>query len=377
MKKFLVLIFLGLFLIPAIKSDGMPYPYIRDQIREEHQIVLVELKDSQIQTTLDLGIKNRPSTVFDLSDTSIYLSTSNPFWLKTFMISSDFKPKDLCINSYSFSNFWSATSPVKVTINGNVVYLYTPVRCSSHSNCAKACSYLCPSYSSNCCVNGNIGRCNFATGECYCEHNSASCTNCPDCDYTYQYCSGYTTKYCTRSYESMPTGHATEIMYIPPEKKDQYCLFMSNQNLSSPQFVNVSSYFKPGEYNTVEIRMNTDKTFTISKMYLGSETKELVKIIIPFKTMPKSVEIGGYGLSTYTLDQPFTRDRKEWYGWYGGRLLSEKDAPLLTGVAQSVENIAKSEDAEKIIVLSGVGVREYYRKFGYKRDGPYMSKTLR
>ncbi|ODS41246.1 MAG: radical SAM protein [Candidatus Altiarchaeales archaeon WOR_SM1_79] len=59
-------------------------------------------------------------------------------------------------------------------------------------------------------------------------------------------------------------------------------------------------------------------------------------------------------------------DDKLWqHKGYGLKLLEE------------CENIAKSEDAEKIIVLSGVGVREYYRKFGYKRVGPYMSKILR
>lgn len=34
-------------------------------------------------------------------------------------------------------------------------------------------------------------------------------------------------------------------------------------------------------------------------------------------------------------------------------------------------------DAEKIAILSGIGVREYYRRFGYKLEGPYMVKKLR
>jgi len=142
----------------------------------------------------------------------------------------------------------------------------------------------------------------------------------------------------------MPTGQAVEVMPSPSENKNLYCKFMLNQNLTSPQFVNVSSYFKSGEYNTIEIRSNSDyQSFSINKMYLASETKELVKIIIPFKTMPNSVEIGGYGLYTWTLDQPFTKQKREWYGYYGGRLISEKDLPLLAGTAQSVENVVKSE----------------------------------
>lgn len=41
------------------------------------------------------------------------------------------------------------------------------------------------------------------------------------------------------------------------------------------------------------------------------------------------------------------------------------------------ERIAKEEyDARKILVMSGVGVKEYYRKLGYSDDGPYVSKSL-
>ncbi len=41
------------------------------------------------------------------------------------------------------------------------------------------------------------------------------------------------------------------------------------------------------------------------------------------------------------------------------------------------EKISKEEfDAEKILVISGIGAREYYKRLGYSRDGAYMSKKL-
>jgi len=50
---------------------------------------------------------------------------------------------------------------------------------------------------------------------------------------------------------------------------------------------------------------------------------------------------------------------------FGMRLLAE------------AERIAKEEFGKnKIVVTSGVGVREYYYKNGYKADGPYVSKSL-
>jgi len=44
---------------------------------------------------------------------------------------------------------------------------------------------------------------------------------------------------------------------------------------------------------------------------------------------------------------------------------------------EEAERIAREEHgSEKILVISGVGTRHYYRKFGYHLDGPYMSKML-
>jgi elongator complex protein 3 len=44
---------------------------------------------------------------------------------------------------------------------------------------------------------------------------------------------------------------------------------------------------------------------------------------------------------------------------------------------KKAEEIAKEEFwKNKILILSGVGAREYYRKFGYRLEGPYMAKNL-
>jgi len=38
------------------------------------------------------------------------------------------------------------------------------------------------------------------------------------------------------------------------------------------------------------------------------------------------------------------------------------------------EEKANENGYKKIVVISGVGAREYYYKLGYKNDGPYLSK---
>ena len=42
-----------------------------------------------------------------------------------------------------------------------------------------------------------------------------------------------------------------------------------------------------------------------------------------------------------------------------------------------VEDIAKNNNCDKMVVISGVGVKQYYREpLNYKDDGPYVSKDL-
>ncbi len=50
---------------------------------------------------------------------------------------------------------------------------------------------------------------------------------------------------------------------------------------------------------------------------------------------------------------------------YGRKLLKE------------AERLSREEGYEEIQVISGIGVREYFRKNGYERNGPYMKKSLK
>jgi elongator complex protein 3 len=43
---------------------------------------------------------------------------------------------------------------------------------------------------------------------------------------------------------------------------------------------------------------------------------------------------------------------------------------------KKAEDIAKTYNKEKIIIISGIGVKNYYKKFGYKEEGPYMVKKV-
>jgi elongator complex protein 3 len=50
---------------------------------------------------------------------------------------------------------------------------------------------------------------------------------------------------------------------------------------------------------------------------------------------------------------------------YGGVLLSEAERAAL-----------EDYDRTKVVVISALGTKQYYKQFGYGYDGPYVSKQL-
>ncbi|EQD32324.1 GCN5-related N-acetyltransferase domain protein, partial [mine drainage metagenome] len=58
-------------------------------------------------------------------------------------------------------------------------------------------------------------------------------------------------------------------------------------------------------------------------------------------------------------------DEKGWqHRGLGSELLNE------------AENISKQNGKDRMLVISGIGVRNYFRKLGYERVGPYMGKAI-
>ena len=96
----------------------------------------------------------------------------------------------------------------------------------------------------------------------------------------------------------------------------------------------------------------------------------LIRLRIPYKPFRLEIgertglirEIHTYGPQVPINDMP----KQEWQHRGYGKLLLEE-----------AEKIAKEEfDCHKMIIISGVGVRPYFYKFGYKLDGPFVSKEI-
>ncbi|MCB9798966.1 tRNA uridine(34) 5-carboxymethylaminomethyl modification radical SAM/GNAT enzyme Elp3 [Candidatus Nomurabacteria bacterium] len=86
-----------------------------------------------------------------------------------------------------------------------------------------------------------------------------------------------------------------------------------------------------------------------------------------------------YGLMPEIENCAFIRELHV-YGKLVGIGKKEKKASQHKGIGaklvEAAEKIVKDQKQKKIAIISGVGVRGYYRKFGYRKQGTYMTKKV-
>jgi len=87
--------------------------------------------------------------------------------------------------------------------------------------------------------------------------------------------------------------------------------------------------------------------------------KQLRKEFTPTTAIIRELHVYGAALNVGGKDLTSSQHKG-----YGKKLMKE------------AENLAKDQGYDKMLVISGVGVRKYYEKIGYVREGPYMSKKL-
>ncbi len=93
------------------------------------------------------------------------------------------------------------------------------------------------------------------------------------------------------------------------------------------------------------------------------DKKEVAKHFIPeLKTAALLRELHTYGQLVRVGAK--SKDKKVQHEGFGKKLMRE------------AEEIAKKNGYKKMAVISGIGVREYYKKLGYEPEGTYMVKPL-
>ena len=126
-------------------------------------------------------------------------------------------------------------------------------------------------------------------------------------------------------------------------------------------------------WNKIEIKVNKYEASKGTEFFISAEDTEndliigFIRMRFPSQELRKEItkdsaiirELHVYGVATGIGMQGSVQHKG-----YGKELLKK------------AEEIAKNNNKNKMIVISGIGVREYYYKLGYKKQGPYVVKKL-
>lgn len=163
-----------------------------------------------------------------------------------------------------------------------------------------------------------------------------------------------------------------ELVYNQLEEEDIQCQCIRCREVGHK----IAHGIKPN-YNAIEL-LRTDYEVTGGhEIFLSIEDTEndiiigFIRLRIPSKDVfrPEITKDSALirELHVYGQMQKIGKNNEKlWqHKGYGKELLEE------------AQQIAKNEyNKNKMLIISGIGVRDYYRKFGYFKDGPYMSKFI-
>ena len=107
--------------------------------------------------------------------------------------------------------------------------------------------------------------------------------------------------------------------------------------------------------------LETDSLVGYVRLRIPSENPHRVEIKRKQAGLIRELHI--FGQTVPVGDRPGLKGYQ--HKGYGSQLLQE------------AERVATEEyDRRKMLVISALGTKQYYAKFGYTHDGPYVSKTL-
>jgi elongator complex protein 3 len=102
-----------------------------------------------------------------------------------------------------------------------------------------------------------------------------------------------------------------------------------------------------------------DQNIIIGFCRLRFPSQQLRKEFTPTTAIIRELHVYGQALHLGTREEDSSQHKG-----FGKKLL------------EKAEEISRQNGYDKLLVISGVGVREYYKNLGYEREGVYMSKSL-
>jgi len=127
--------------------------------------------------------------------------------------------------------------------------------------------------------------------------------------------------------------------------------------------------WKTGKFklNVLEYKASKGKEFFLSYEDKNETLAGFLRLRIPYNPFREELQNSTIVRELHVYGPEVPIGKKSNYFQHKG--LGEK-------LLKEAERISKRNGFNKISIISGVGVREYYRKFGYKLEGAYMCKKI-
>ncbi len=200
-------------------------------------------------------------------------------------------------------------------------------------------------------------------------------------------------------YQPITTEEAVDRIVEGERYVQRYCRIMRVQRDIPPKFMEAGvDKSNLRQYVDVVAKERDVKCQCIRCREVGrlKDTDEIIYVSLPYDASKgkeyfisadtKSDSIVGFVRMRYpdeTFRDEITSDSaiiRELHVYGASVPLGEEGASQHRGIGKELmrqaEEQAKKDGKTKMVVISGVGVREYYRKLGYSLEGPYMVKKI-
>jgi len=144
------------------------------------------------------------------------------------------------------------------------------------------------------------------------------------------------------------------------------CREVRDENIKGEEVILVKREYRASEGDEIFISFESKdnkKLYAFLRLRFNDNLKNNIFTELKNSSLVRELHVYGKMIPTYSEEQDDEISQTQHMG-FGKKLMAE------------AECITKERGVNKIAVISGIGVRNYYRKLGYKLEGTYMTKIL-
>ncbi|RJP63066.1 MAG: tRNA uridine(34) 5-carboxymethylaminomethyl modification radical SAM/GNAT enzyme Elp3 [Ignavibacteriales bacterium] len=144
------------------------------------------------------------------------------------------------------------------------------------------------------------------------------------------------------------------------------CREVRDDNKDTDKAILVKREYRASDGDEIFISFESEdksKLYAFLRLRFNDDISENIFDELKNAALVRELHVYGKMIPTYSEDQDDEISQTQHMG-FGKKLMAE------------AERITKARGINKVAVISGIGVRNYYKKLGYKLEGTYMTKKI-